>query len=89
MKRRKGIRPAELLKKYWFLFGILVCILLAELAPSIGATGGELPSCQKLVMFTQPKLKLKMLSGLVLSSIIFVHISVLVLFQAHLFLKLL
>lgn len=39
--RRKRIRLGDILKKYWFLFGILVCILLAELAPSLGATGGK------------------------------------------------
>ncbi|KAE8751406.1 hypothetical protein FOCC_FOCC001980 [Frankliniella occidentalis] len=40
--RRKTIRPADLFRKYWFLFGILLSILLACLAPSLGVTGGPL-----------------------------------------------
>ncbi|XP_046681910.1 sodium/bile acid cotransporter 7-B-like [Homalodisca vitripennis] len=31
-----------LLKKYWFLFGLLFCIILADIFPSLGATGGPL-----------------------------------------------
>lgn len=30
-----------LLRKHWFLFSILGCIMLAEIIPSLGATGGE------------------------------------------------
>lgn len=36
------MKPADLLKKYWFLIGILVSIVLAQLAPNFGATGGPL-----------------------------------------------
>ncbi|XP_054290573.1 sodium/bile acid cotransporter 7-B-like [Macrosteles quadrilineatus] len=32
----------DLLKKYWFLFGLLFSIVLADIVPSIGATGGPL-----------------------------------------------
>ncbi|XP_014251361.1 sodium/bile acid cotransporter 7-B-like [Cimex lectularius] len=32
----------QLLKRNWFLFGVLLCILLAQLFPSLGATGGVL-----------------------------------------------
>ena len=42
MMRKKRIKPSELLKKYWFLIGILVSIILAEISPSLGATGGPL-----------------------------------------------
>lgn len=31
-----------LLRKHWFLFGILGCIMLAEIIPSVGVTGGPL-----------------------------------------------
>ncbi|KAK3907487.1 Sodium/bile acid cotransporter 7 [Frankliniella fusca] len=41
MGRRRS-RPGELVKKYWFLLGILFSILLACLTPSFGVTGGPL-----------------------------------------------
>jgi len=37
-----GRNPKQLLKRNWFLLGILLCILFAELFPSLGATGGIL-----------------------------------------------
>lgn len=42
-------RLTNILKKYWFLIGLLFCIVLADIVPDLGATGGKYTSSSFLL----------------------------------------